>query len=66
MNLTLIKEMIEQSELNLKLFETKTALEIKLNLIKEAIRLEEYQINTDSIAYRLIEDMPMFSLLESA
>lgn len=66
MNLTLIKEMIEQSELNSKLFETKTALEIKLNLIKEAIRLEEYQINTDSIAYRFIEDMPMFSLFESA
>lgn len=55
MDLKLIKEAVQLAELNAKLFETKTALEIKLNLIKEAIELGEYQINAHYIARKLVE-----------
>lgn len=61
-----LEQLNELSELNAVLFDSQTANDAKIQLIKDEIAANTYQINSSSIAMKLTEYAPLAESLEMA
>jgi anti-sigma28 factor (negative regulator of flagellin synthesis) len=65
-NTKLVSQLNDLSHLNAMLFDTQTANIAKIQLIKEEIASNRYQINSRNIAGKLLEHAPLAEELETA
>ena len=65
-NTKLVNQLNALSHLNVMLFDTQTATDAKIQLIKDEIASNRYQMNSRNIAGKLLEHAPLAQELETA
>ncbi len=65
-NTKLVSQLKDISNLKAMLFDTQTANDAKIQLIKDEIASNRYQINSRNIASKLLEHAPLAEELETA